>query len=210
MPDLPTGARALRLVILFMAVLAGCSATPAAEDSAEPTDAPASASASTSASVEPTRGAASPSATPSPSPAPEPVLLTYEGQWTLTAYANDSGSDEPEYRVGDTRPGAVEIRCDGPMSEGDYCGATLSWDGQEFSVTSAEIIDDGRLRMVLEDELSNCADGQVARTSIEIAYDDASAEATYERVTEPRTCDDGSGTLYMTDDTWSFEGTAGD
>lgn len=200
MPDLPTGARALRPAVFLMAVLAGCTAaTPASDGGASPTDAPVPASA------EPTPASASPS--PSPSPTAEPVFLAYEGEWTLTAYANDLEGDEPEYQIGDTRPGRVEIEC-GMMV--DYCGATLSWDGQEFSVTSAEIIDDGQLRMMLEDELSNCANGQVRRTSIEIAYDDASADATYERVTEPRTCDDGSGTLYMTDDTWSFEGTAGD
>jgi hypothetical protein len=202
---LPTAVRFLGTPLLLLGVLVGCSATPAAEGSAEPTDAAASAS----ASVEPTR-AASPSATPSPSPTPEPVLLAYEGQWTLTVYANDLGEDDPEYQVGDTRPGSVEIRCDGPMAAGGYCGATLSWDGQPFSETSVEIIGDGELLMVLEDELANCEDGQLRRTSIEIDYDEASAEATYERVTEPRTCDDGSGTLYMTDDTWSFEGTLGD
>ena len=203
---LPTAVRHLGMPLLLLGVLVGCSATPAAEGSAEPTDAPASAS----ASVEPTRDAASPSATPSPSPVPEPVLLTYEGEWTLTAYANDLGEDDPEYQVGDTRPGTVEIECGGLMAGSGYCGATLSWDGQPFSETSAEIIGDGKLLMVLEDELANCADGQLRRTSIEIDYSEAAAEATYERVTEPRTCDDGSGTLYMTDDTWSFEGTAGD
>jgi hypothetical protein len=207
MPDLPTGVRLRGPALLLLGVLAACSATaPAAEVGAESTDAPASASA------KPASPSASPSAQPSPSPSPtsEPVLLTYEGQWTLTAYANDLDNDEPEYQVGDTRPGTVEIECGGMMADSGYCGATLTWDGQPFSETSVEIIGDGQVLMVLEDELANCSDGQVRRTSIEIAYDEASAEATYERVTEPRTCDDGSGTLYMTDDAWSFEGTAGD
>lgn len=203
MPDLRNGARVLGSALLALGILAGCSAAPAAEVGAEPTDARASASVDlTSVSPSP-----SDSRSPLPSPTPEPVLLTYVGQWTLTAYANDLDGDEPEYQVGDTRPGTVEIEC-GLMT--DHCGATLRWDGEPFSVTSVEIIGDGQLRMVLEDALSNCANGQVGRTTIEIAYDAASAEATYERVTEPRTCDDGSGTLYMTDDTWSFEGTAGD
>lgn len=200
MPGLLTGARALRSVTLLLAILAGCAAAaPASDAGPGPTGTPALASAA------PTPASAAPSE--SPSPTADPVSLAFEGEWTLTAYANDLEGDEPEYQVGDTRPGTVEIEC-GLM--GDYCNATLSWDGEEFSVTSAEIIGDGQLRMVLEDELSNCADGQVRRTSIEILHDDASADATYERVTEPRTCDDGSGTLYMTDDTWSFEGTATD
>lgn len=200
MSDHSTGARALGSALLLLGVLAGCTAAaPASDAGADPSDAAAPASAA------PTPASASPS--PSASPKAEPVFLTYEGEWTLTAYANDLESDEPEYQVGDTRPGTVEVECG---MTADYCGATLSWDGQEFSVTSAEIIGDGQLLMVLEDDLANCADGQVRRTTIEIAYDDASAEATYERVTEPRTCDDGSGMLYMTDDTWSFAGTAGD
>lgn len=202
MSYLPTGTRLLGSYLVLLGLLAGCSATPAADVEVEPTVAPAS------ASIKPASPSATPSARPSASPS-EPILLTYEGLWTLTAYANDLEDDQPEYQVGDTRPGTVEIECGGLMGD-DYCGATLSWDGQSFSVTSVEIIGDGQLRMVLEDELSNCANGQVRRTSIEIAYDEATAEATYERVTEPRTCDDGSGTLYMTDDTWSFEGTAGD
>lgn len=141
-----------------------------------------------------------------PSPAGEwsfGGVSTYDGTWTLTAYATDSDFDEPEYSLGDVVAGSLRIDC--TMSD-DVCGFEAVRDGEQWWVVSLEVVADGELRRVDEDELANCADGQVTRTIQEATFDAAAASATIEQITEPRTCDDGGGMLYFTDTTWSFEG----
>ncbi|MBA4171039.1 MAG: hypothetical protein H0X68_11620, partial [Chloroflexi bacterium] len=130
-------------------------------------------------------------------------MSTYDGTWTLTAYADDSGFDAPEHALGDAVPGSVTIDC--TLSD-EYCGFETILDGEEWWVGSLEIVADGELRLVRETELANCADGQVARTTQEATFGPTVASVIVEQVTEPRTCDDGDGTLYVTDTTWSFDG----
>lgn len=130
-------------------------------------------------------------------------VSTYEGTWTLSAYANDSEFDDPEFALGATLPGSVTIDC--TLSD-DYCGFETVRDGEEWSVGSLEKIADGELRFVTETELANCADGQIMRTTQEATFGPTAANVTVERVAEPRTCDDGDGTLYVTDTTWTFDG----
>lgn len=129
---------------------------------------------------------------------------TYEGFWTLTAYGNDSGSDRPQFAVGDSLPGTLSIDC--TTMEGS-CGMAATRDGDEWFVVSGEETGDGRIRMVLENQLDNCEGGQIHRSTYEAAFGPEKATATNESVTIPRTCTDDTGSLYFTDETWSFVGT---
>ena len=132
---------------------------------------------------------------------------TYGGTWTLTAYGNDSGSDHPQFALGDSVPGTLTIDC--ATMEGS-CGMVATRDGDEWFVVSGEEIGDGRLRRVLENELDNCEGGQIHRSTYEAAFGPEEATATNESVTIPRTCTDDTGSLYATDEIWSFVGTITD
>lgn len=130
-------------------------------------------------------------------------VSTYDGTWTLTAYATDSEFDDPEFALGASLPGSVTIDCTLSV---ERCGFELIRDGEEWWVGSLENVADGELRLITETELANCADGQTTRTTREATFGPTEASVTVEQITEPRTCDDGDGTLYVTDTTWSFEG----
>lgn len=130
-------------------------------------------------------------------------VSTYDGTWTLTAYATDSEFDDPEFALGATVPGSITVDC--TLSE-DFCGFDAVRDGEAWWVGSLENVADGELRLVTESELANCENGQVARTAQEVTFGPAEAAATVEQITEPRTCADANGTLYATDTTWTFEG----
>ncbi len=128
---------------------------------------------------------------------------TYTGTWTLVSYETESDllADEA---VGDQVPGTVEIDC---TFGGDVCGYTLTRQGTDWWTTSIDVAEPGRLHRTDQEELDNCTDGQLRRTTHDAAYGPSEATASVEQVTVPRTCEDGAGTLYAADSTWTFEGT---
>jgi len=180
----------------FAIVAAACSS---AVGSIAPAASPTSAPPSTAAS------AAAPSLPPPSASAGSES--TYAGTWTLTYYANDSDFDEPQFAVGDSVPGTLHLDC--TASEG-FCNMDATRDGTEWFAVSGEEIGLGQLRRVLEETLNNCQNGQIRRSSYEVTFGPAEATATHAQITTPRTCEDGGGTLYATDETWSFQGTLTD
>jgi hypothetical protein len=134
-------------------------------------------------------------------------VSTYEGAWTLTAYATDGEGFEPEYEVGDSRPGSIELTCTVQTGD-DACGfvATID-DGAPWHAATLEREGSGELRNVTDIELDNCEDGQIDRTVITARYGAETATAVVEDLVVPRTCTWDNSTLYAEDLTWTFEGT---
>lgn len=199
-PRSRTPRRALLVNLSLGALLAACGGTAVVAEEPSPNETEPSGTASVRASASLTPA---PTATPEPT-AVETVVFTYEGTWTLTSRVTENPYDEPEHVVGDTLPGTLAIEC-GAVT--DYCNVSATRDGETVSVHSGEIVDDGTLRMVIEESLSNCG-GQVSRFTSDITYTESEAAAAESWVYEPRTCQDSGSTLYMTDETWTFEGEA--
>ena len=185
-------------------LLTACASAAASEATSPSGSAGPSTAVATPSPADPTP-TASPRASASPEPA-ETFSATYTGTWTLTAYETENPYDEPEYQVGDAVPGTLTIECGGVAG---YCNLSATHQGESWAVTSAEVVGDGQLRMVLEEPLSNCTGGQVRRLIREYTYSATAASGSDATVFEPRTCTDAVGTLWMIDETWTFEGTSG-
>ncbi len=154
----------------------------------------------------------------SPAIAPPPVLVpdpgrpgeaqeewVYEGTWTRTSYVNDGGFEPTDWQVGESAPGSIRVQC--PVSGGDCEVQGLR--GEAFVAGgSARRDENGVLTSIRRtEELGNCADGQSWAATLDVVQSGNAATATYAAIFNPRTCEDGSGTLWMSDETWEFAGT---
>ncbi len=129
---------------------------------------------------------------------------TYEGSWTLTVWDTDTDAIQPPVPVGDSLPGELRMSCVfGPTGP---CSFEGSRDGVPWWVAGVDPFDEGVLRGETENRLDNCGTGQLQRTVYDATIGPEDATASIAQTTDPRTCEDGTSTLYTVDSTWTFSG----